>query len=206
MDLIYNYPNLYNWYLNRRLAWIENFRRTTFIDTINKYVSDGDLILDIACGTGINCILLSQKFPNSLIVGIDQNKSAINYSRQLIKKAKIKNIRFVQTDIAKFSLQSFSEMNFSVITCTLGLSVIKEWEKAIYNTDVILNPGGIFVVLDLYFPKNTWRLKLSHLWINSLFNAYHDRLILDVLKEKFNTLEILKEKSIFLFIGQKRSY
>ena len=40
-------------------------------------------------------------------------------------------------------------------------------------------------------------------FVNSIFNASHYLLILDELKERFTTLEILKQKPIFLFVGQK---
>ena len=96
MAAIYNFPKIYNWYLNKRLKWIEKYRSTTFIDTIKKYVSDGDVILDVACGTGNNCILLANNFPNSLIIGMDPNKAAIKYGQQLIDEAQIKNVRFIQ--------------------------------------------------------------------------------------------------------------
>ena len=203
MAAIYNFPKIYNWYLNKRLKWIEKYRITTFIDTIKKYVSDGDVILDVACGTGNNCILLANNFPNSLIIGMDPNKAAIKYGQQLIDEAQIKNVRFIQGDSTKFNSQSLDKKKVNVITCSLGLSVIEDWKEAISNAADIMNQGGIYVVLDLYFPKDSWRRNISHFWVNSLFNAYHDRPILDKLKERFKTLEVLTQQPIFLFVGQK---
>lgn len=44
-------------------------------------------------------------------------------------------------------------------------------------------------VMDLHFKKDTLSEKLSHLWVATLCDARHDRMILDKLKSSLTELE-----------------
>ena len=60
-----------------------------FLRFVEKYENlNNKFILDVGCGAGANTIYLAKKFPRSTIIGIDQNKSAINFAKQISKAKK----------------------------------------------------------------------------------------------------------------------
>ena len=74
-----------------------------FLRFIQKYENlNNKIILDIGCGAGANSIYIAKKFPKSKIIGVDRNKSAINFAKFLSKKKKITNCKFYNSDILSF--------------------------------------------------------------------------------------------------------
>ena len=74
-----------------------------FLRFVEKYENlNNKFILDVGCGAGANTIYLAKKFPRSTIIGIDQNKSAINFAKQISKAKKVKNCEFYNSNILNF--------------------------------------------------------------------------------------------------------
>jgi ubiquinone/menaquinone biosynthesis C-methylase UbiE len=199
---IYNHPKLYAWYMRKRLYWVEDFRKTIFIDTIGKYLSGEDRVLDVACGTGVNCLLIAENHPDVQITGIDLNPAIIQFAEESAKASGLKNVSFTASDFADVG-EGTLDHGPDMIICTLGLSVIPDWEKAIEHAYSLLKPGGHFVVMDLHFEKYGVRDRLMHLWVNRVFSAYHDRPIVKKLRGLFLEKDFHLDAPTFLFVGQK---
>lgn len=45
-------------------------------------VADGDVILDSCCGTGLSSLNLARRFPNSLVIGIDQSEVRLSKAQK----------------------------------------------------------------------------------------------------------------------------
>ena len=200
---IYNYPRLYDWYMRTRLYWIEDFRRTTFAETVGGCLSDGDTVLDVACGTGVNCMLIGGDHPNVQVTGIDSNPGIVRFAERTAEAAELRNVAFLAGDFTRVAREGSLPVAPDMIICTLGLSVIPDWEKAVEQAHSLLKPGGWFVVLDLFFEKDSVRNRLMHLWVNTFFTAYHDRPILEKLRSAFIEKDAQFDTPIFLFVGRK---
>lgn len=122
-------------------------------------IKDGDKILDLACGTGLNTPLILRKNKDVEIIGID-------FSQSMLEKAKQKFplIRFIQSDVAAYQ---FSE-KFDKIISTYSISMIDEWQKTLLNAKNALKRDGVLVILDFYcwhglikffYPIFKWWLK-----------------------------------------------
>jgi len=119
--------------LTRRLFL---FSRKTAVDALE--LNDGDRVLDIGCGTGLNFPFILQKAEAENIVGID-------FSKEMLERAKRKyQVRLVEGDAADYQ---FGEP-FDKIICSYAISLMDDWEKVIENASRSLRSGGTFVILD----------------------------------------------------------
>lgn len=200
---IYNHPRLYDWYMRTRLYWIEEYRRTTLVEVAGQYLSGGDTVLDVACGTGVNCMLIAGGHPDVQVTGIDSNPRIVQFAEHAARAAELRNVSFLASDFTRVAEEDSLAAAPDMIICTLGLSVIPDWEKAVEQAHSLLKPGGHFVVLDLFFEKDSVRNRLMHLWVNTVFTAYHDRPILERLRSSFTEKDTQFETPIFLFVGRK---
>lgn len=132
------------------------FDRKKAIDMLG--VSEGDTVIDIACGTGMNIPYLLEK--KVRVIGVD-------YVSSMLQRAKEKHpsIQFIQSDVATFQIPEIID----AIICTYALSMIEEWQKAILNMKHMLKKDGRLVILDfhpwqgaasMFYPIFRWWLKL----------------------------------------------
>lgn len=111
----------------------------TLKELINKYKqTDGNELLDIACGTGLH---LPYFIDNYQVTGVDLSKQQLNAA-----KNRLPNLTFVQGDMRNFNLQH----EFNVITCLFSsigyVHPLKDLKKTIRNMTEHLKPGGVLFI------------------------------------------------------------
>lgn len=120
-------------------------------------LQQGDTVVDIGCGTGLNFPLLQHVVgEKGKIIGVDLTDAMLKRARQRIKKEGWTNVELVQADAATFQ---FTEQVDGIIS-TFALSMMPDLNKIVENGASSLSPGSRWVVLDLKMPAN-W---LSRLW------------------------------------------
>jgi SAM-dependent methyltransferase len=106
---------------------------------INKYKqTDGNELLDVACGTGLHLPYLTDDFE---ITGVDLSP------QQLVKaRERLPELDFEQGDMRDFDLGR----QFDVVTCLFSsigyVHPFSEMEKAVKNMAKHLKPGGVLIV------------------------------------------------------------
>ncbi len=125
---------------------------------ILKQVPNGDIFLDLACGTGILTRKIAEKFPNSKITGVDITEGYLNIAKQ--NSADYKNISFIQQDAEKLNLDS----KFDCIISSY-ISKYCDAEVLVKVCCEYLNPGGSIVLHDFIYPKSK---AVQKLW-NGIF-------------------------------------
>jgi ubiquinone/menaquinone biosynthesis C-methylase UbiE len=80
-------------------------------------VSAHETVIDIACGTGAQVLLLSKKVKR--VVGVDLSESMIKYARKKSIEQQINNVEFAIGDATK--LTHFTDKEFDVATVSLAL-------------------------------------------------------------------------------------
>jgi demethylmenaquinone methyltransferase/2-methoxy-6-polyprenyl-1,4-benzoquinol methylase len=114
----------------------------------------GDLVVEIACGTGLNFPLLQEAIgPRGRIVGVDLTDAMLARAQDRIQANGWRNVSLVHADAAGFD---FPE-NVDAILSTYALSQIPECAAVIARGAAALSGRGRSVVLDLKVPGNTPR-------------------------------------------------
>ena len=110
-------------------------------------LTDGDSLLDVACGTGTHAGYLSKYYK---VEGIDLNAEMLKVARKKHPK-----IRFHQGDMRNFDLGS----QFDILTClfsAIGYMKPKaDLRKAIKNMTRHLLPGGVLLI-EPWFSEEEW--------------------------------------------------
>ncbi len=119
-------------------------------ELIQKYkCTDGNTLLDVACGTGTHAGLLRKNYE---VMGTDLNADMLKVAGK-----KHPNIRFVQSDMRDFDLGR----QFDIVTClfsAIGYMKTKaELQKAIKSMSRHLLPGGVLLV-EPWFTPEQWHV------------------------------------------------
>jgi ubiquinone/menaquinone biosynthesis C-methylase UbiE len=124
---------------------------------IQKYKStDGNTLLDVACGTGSHAGFLSKYYR---VMGTDLNAAMLKVARK-----KHPEIHFVRGDMRDFDLHQ----QFDVVTCLFSaigyMKTNTELQKAIKNMSRHLLPGGVLLVEPWFSPAqwNVGHVSVAH--------------------------------------------
>ncbi len=136
-------------YYDKIYEKLDHEKESEFIKwAVNKHGgSDGNLLLDIACGTGRHADLLKNDFE---ITGVDINKEMLDVARE-----KIPDVEFITGDMKKLNLRRkfdaiicmYSAINYNVIFEELKLTF-----KNFYDH---LNDKGV-LIFDMGINKENW--------------------------------------------------
>ncbi|MGE5422718.1 MAG: class I SAM-dependent methyltransferase [Ignavibacteriales bacterium] len=111
---------------------------------VNKYIKDGDSVLEIAPGAGYLSIELS-KLGNYKITGIDISNDLVEICTKNAMEASAQ-IDFLQGNVSNMPFQSDS---FNFILCVLAFKNFKEPLKALEEMHRVLKLGGTALIMDL---------------------------------------------------------
>jgi ubiquinone/menaquinone biosynthesis C-methylase UbiE len=119
---------------------VQRFWQRRRTDAIKKMLgaSDGDIILDIGCGSGVQLRALEVAKPN-LLVGTDVNRKALVY-------AKNKNIPQSEFVLADAQNLPFRSETVNRIICAEIIEHLNEPEQMIAETRRVLKNGGSMVI------------------------------------------------------------
>jgi ubiquinone/menaquinone biosynthesis C-methylase UbiE len=120
----------------------------------------GDIVIDIACGTGLNFPLIEEVIgPDGRIVGVDLTDAMLAQAQDRIATNGWSNISLVLADAAEFDFPT----EVDAVLSTYALSQVPECASVIARGAAALSAGGRWVVLDLKIPHNTprWLTRLG---------------------------------------------
>jgi ubiquinone/menaquinone biosynthesis C-methylase UbiE len=110
----------------------------------------GKKTLDLGCGEGSNTRILARR--GAKIVGVDSSERLIEAASLLEKKEKL-GIEYLTLDAAH--LKGFSNNQFDVVTCSMALMDIENYQDAIRETARVLKKNGRFV-FSIVHPCFEW--------------------------------------------------
>jgi ubiquinone/menaquinone biosynthesis C-methylase UbiE len=117
----------------------------------------GARVLDVACGTGANFALIEQCIGASgELVGVDLTPQMLNQARARVARAGWSNVRLREGDVCEASAERLGAP-FDAAVCTLGLSVIPEWQRAWEAMQAAVRPGGRLAIMDAGYPERGGR-------------------------------------------------
>ncbi|WP_338521275.1 bifunctional demethylmenaquinone methyltransferase/2-methoxy-6-polyprenyl-1,4-benzoquinol methylase UbiE [Candidatus Legionella polyplacis] len=134
----------------------------------NSQVKPGQIILDLASGTGDITILLKKKIKGiGKFFLVDLNYEMLKISRnKLLDLGIIKNTFFIQANAQSLP---FHKNSFDCIIISFGLRNITNQEKTLRSMFNICKPGGKILILEFSHPKP--------ILIKKLYNWYSIHII-----------------------------
>lgn len=161
--------------------------RERMIGLLNK--GEGSVVLDLACGTGQNFALLTKHVGSEgQVFGVDASHSMLKVAKRRIERSSWENVTLLQRDARELSLADLEALTqgpvaLDAVVCTLGMTVLPDWEEIFSTTFEMLKPGGQYLIFDVHaeqwVPQTTWvqwiaQADLSRPVWRPLANASHD--------------------------------
>lgn len=139
------------------------YRRARRESVAQLRLSEGETVLDLVCGTGQNFPYINDKTGESgKVIGLDVSTGMLKRAQKRVEKAGWQNVHLVQAD-ARFlthglitSILDEKEVCIDSVICSLGFSVVPDWEKVFHRSFDLLTDGGRFVIMD-------WNVERVHL-------------------------------------------
>jgi ubiquinone/menaquinone biosynthesis C-methylase UbiE len=118
-------------------------------DLIKKYKkTDQNLLLDVACGTGMHLTYFQKNFS---CTGIDLSQHMLKIAR-----SRLKNVKLHRADMLNFNLGE----TFDVVTCLFGSigysKTLLDLKKVVNGCYRHLKLGGV-LVMDSWYRKEQWK-------------------------------------------------
>ena len=156
----------------------------------------GDTVLDLACGTGLNFPIIEAGIGSEgLLIGLDYSSGMLAKARRKVQRKGWGNVRLIQADARTLSEDLLKEHanvdRIDKVLCTLGFTVIPDWEAVFEQSWALLKPGGRYAIMD-------WHVKQRNLFswfLNSVSRG-------DVSRPTWAPLErMMEDYSYQAFIG-----
>lgn len=120
----------------------------------------GDTVLDIACGTGLNTRLLHDRVgATGRVIGVDLTDRMLARAQRRAHRHGWHNATFHRLDATRLTPGVLRETgalapgeHVDAALCTLGLSVIPDWERAYRAILRTVRPGGRVAIMDAGYP------------------------------------------------------
>ena len=117
-------------------------------DVIEKIIPDEESsVLDMCCGTFSNGLPIAKKNPNNRVIGLDRSKAMLREAKEKVRKAGLKNVKFLCRDATQTGLKNGS---FDYIIMGLVLHECNDvlWNSLLSEAHRLLKKDGKLIILE----------------------------------------------------------
>jgi demethylmenaquinone methyltransferase/2-methoxy-6-polyprenyl-1,4-benzoquinol methylase len=139
-----HYDSLVSFWAKVAFFPIGRYRRQA-VQAMN--VGEGDTVLEIGCGTGLNFPYIQERIgPGGRLIALDYTPAMIEQAARKVEENGWENVQFVRGDAAEVEKLVTGPVDGAISTACL--CIVPGWERAIAGAAALLRPGGRLVVLD----------------------------------------------------------
>ncbi len=106
---------------------------------------EGERILDLGCGTGINFASIMATNPNGFLFGLDYSLGVLQHAQERLRRNRWVNVRLCLGDAAQLP---FADGAVDRVLCAYALKAIPLYAQALDEGVRVLKPNGVLVVMD----------------------------------------------------------
>lgn len=178
--------------------------RKKAVDYLN--LNNGDLVVDLGCGTGLCFPLLMEKIgPNGKLLGVDISTEMLSVAKERVKDAGWSNVELIHSDIEEFEFPT--EINGLISTGVFGYledstNILEKIHKSLAN-------NGKVVIVDGKRPQK-WPSFLFKLFVKlsspyGLTESYFDNNTPEIVSRLFQnvTFEDMYGGLLYITLGEK---
>ncbi len=142
-------------------------------------------VFDLGCGPGNSTQLLTERFPDADVIGLDTSPDMLRQARERLPACE-----FVQADLTAWSAPADAELLYSNAT----FQWVPDHLAVMLRLLESLKPGGVLAVQmpdNLDEPSHVWMRELAHEepWSKLLPKNPRDRAVLPSVQEYYNALK-----------------
>jgi len=145
-------------------------------------VKEGDVVLDLGSGAGIDVLLASKKVgERGKVIGLDMTQEMIEKAKANAERAGVKNVEFCLGDIENIPKEDKS-VDWIISNCVINLSPDKK--KVFREAFRVLKPGGKILISDLVVEEIPEEVKNNLLaWAGCIAGAMDEKSYLDIIRK-----------------------
>jgi SAM-dependent methyltransferase len=159
-------------------------------------INEGDTVVDLGSGAGIDVFLASKKVGTTgKVIGIDMTEEMVNKARNNAEKNGYTNVEFIQSELESMPLEDKS-VDVIISNCVINLCPDKE--KAFKEGYRILKKGGKMFISDLVTEgKLPDKVKKDFsAWSECIAGAMEKQEYLKTIKKAgFEQVKVISEKA-----------
>ena len=118
-------------------------------------------LLDVATGTGEPGLTIAERFPGTIVTGVDLSDKMLEYAKE---NARQRNIPNYITFCCNAMALPFADHAFDAVLCRNGVMFFNNIENGLREMHRVLKPDGKITV-------STWGLLEKNLWISMVLDA-----------------------------------
>ena len=189
-------------------SWGDNWAVDLEIETVSKYIKEGDSVLDAGCANGHATLAMLQKKPATL-TGIDYAENMIRYANE--NKARLQNAENVSFEVGDITQLQFEDETFDVVYTTRVLINLPNWSDQVTGINECLRvtkKGGTIVLSEAFYEPlvllNSLRtLKQLEPLVEHDFNRYLKKSKLETFLGDKNLPFTVEEFSSVYYLGSR---